>query len=83
MSDYIQLIEALIQPFTVVILCVAICFSFIAGFRMGRLTIGRDASLKVTMIDDENKDALDSEDIFSEQVNDEGIADPADRIRTL
>jgi hypothetical protein len=83
MDAYIQLINALIEPFMTVIICGIICFAFIAGFRMGRKTNGGDTSLKVSMIKNEDKDALDTEDIFSEQVNDEGLANPADRINTL
>jgi len=55
----------------------------ILGFRMGRRTIGEAPEIKDPTIEKTGKQTLDSQDIFSEHINDGPEGESDERIGTI
>ena len=60
----------------------AVFLAFQTGFRMGRRTVNLPAELKPEKFDETGKGELNSPDIFTEELNVEGLEDPDKRLRT-
>ena len=66
-----------------ILMAAAILISVVIGFRMGRRTIGEAPEIKDPTIELTGKQTLDSQDIFSEHVNDGPEGESDERIGTI